>query len=233
MTGRSVDLSAAVPCKRTKQTGAPDSAAATGTAANGAEPALPFAGGAAAGRDNVDNSDDGDDGERTVQFADRLEYVAAVINARMNESKRQFEALRRGLVSSVPSSVLGLKTWQQLELDVCGNPTITVEDIRVQCRFEEGVQEGTLVPYLFEALEKFSTRDLSQFLRFVTGRKRLPAQVVVARGNGVPNGLPTSATCANTLYLPVYTSAVQLEARLRYAVYNCVAIDTDTAPRTE
>ena len=188
-------------------------------------------GGGSINRNNNDG-DGADDGERTVRYEDRLAYVAAVIHTRMNECKLQFDALRRGLVSSIPSSVLALKTWQQLELDVCGNPTITVEDIRVQCRFEEGVQQGQLVPFLFDALGKFSTRDLSQFLRFVTGRKRLPARVVVARGNGVPNGLPTSATCANTLYLPVYTSAAQLEARLRYAIYNCVAIDTDTAPRT-
>ena len=36
-------------------------------------------------------------------------------------------------------------------------------------------------------------------------------------------------SCAR--YLPPYETAEVLEAKLRYAIYNCVAIDTDTAPR--
>ncbi len=40
-------------------------------------------------------------------------------------------------------------------------------------------------------------------------------------------GLPTSATCSNTLYLPKYRSVAVAVDRLRYAAYNCVAIDTD------
>ena len=60
----------------------------------------------------------------------------------------------------------------------------------------------------------------------------MPARVVISVDkSATANDLPKSATCANTLYLPMYPSVDVFEAKLRYAVYNCVAIDTDTAPR--
>jgi len=40
---------------------------------------------------------------------------------------------------------------------------------------EEMRKEDQRVKYLWEVLEKFSNEDRSRFLRFVTGRRRLPA----------------------------------------------------------
>lgn len=47
---------------------------------------------------------------------------------------------------------------------------------------EELEQEDTKVKYLWEALENFSNEDRSRFVRFVTGRRRLPAQIHVFSG---------------------------------------------------
>lgn len=74
------------------------------------------------------------------------------------------------------------------------------------------------------------TSDRSQFLRFVSGRKRLPIQMTIAPGLDNPDALPSSATCANTLYLPSYPTADILAQKLKYAIYNCIAIDNDTNP---
>lgn len=46
-------------------------------------------------------------------------------------------------------------------------------------------------------------------------------------------GLPESSTCSSTLFLPSYSSAKVCEEKLRYAVYNCPAIDTDMNPWEE
>jgi len=40
---------------------------------------------------------------------------------------------------------------------------------------EEMRKDDQRVKYLWEVLEKFSNEDRSRFLRFVTGRRRLPA----------------------------------------------------------
>jgi E3 ubiquitin-protein ligase HECTD3 len=78
-------------------------------------------------------------------------------------------------------------------------------------------------------LEKFSNEDRSRFLRFVSGRRRLPATVHVLAGDGT-DVLPTASTCGSAIILPNYTSAKVMEEKLRYAAYNCIAIDTDIGP---
>lgn len=47
------------------------------------------------------------------------------------------------------------------------------------------------------------------------------------------DALPESSTCSSTLFLPHYASAKVCEEKLRYAAYNCVAIDTDMSPWEE
>lgn len=39
-------------------------------------------------------------------------------------------ALRAGLLRVVPQAVLDLLTWQQLERKVCGNPELTVDNVK-------------------------------------------------------------------------------------------------------
>lgn len=42
----------------------------------------------------------------------------------------QIAAMRAGLLRVVPQPVLDLLTWQQLEKKVCGDPEITVAELR-------------------------------------------------------------------------------------------------------
>ncbi|KAG2461844.1 HECD3 ligase, partial [Polypterus senegalus] len=116
-----------------------------------------------------------------VQYEDRKEFIQLVQKARLEESCEQIAAIQRGLMKVVPQAVLDLLTWQELEKKVCGDPEITVE-----------------------ALKRL--KDRSRFLRFVTGRSRLPAPIYI---------------------FPDKQGAKVCEEKLRYAAYNCVAIDTD------
>lgn len=47
------------------------------------------------------------------------------------------------------------------------------------------------------------------------------------------DSLPEAATCSSTLFLPEYSSARVAEEKIRYAAYNCLAIDTDVSPWEE
>ena len=81
---------------------------------------------------------------------------------------------------------------------------------------------------------RFSNEDRSRFLRFVTGRRRLPTPLYVCADRGeIKDALPESSTCSNTLFLPNYSSVKIAEEKLRYAAYNCIAIDTDMSPWDE
>lgn len=169
--------------------------------------------------------------ERWVTYDDRLEYCELVKQVRLKESEKQVAAIRDGLTQVVPSQVLSLLTWQELEQRVCGNPEISVAALKQSSRYDSDLSESSpRVRLLWQALEEFTNEERSRLLRFITGRRRLPVTVYIDSHDGNSDSLPTSATCSNTLYLPNYTTVEQSIEKLRYAAYNCVAIDTDMSP---
>ena len=62
-----------------------------------------------------------------MQFSDRREYARLAEWARLNENREQISALKRGLYSVLPSSVLSLFTATELERVICGVPFIDVD----------------------------------------------------------------------------------------------------------
>ena len=173
----------------------------------------------------------GEDGDKTlVSYDSRIEYCKLAKESRMNESKEQIKAIKDGLTKVVPTEVLNLLTWQELETKICGNPEISVEALKKSARYDSMLNENSpRVKVMWEALEKFNNDDRSRFLRFITGRRRLPCTIFIDSAEG-SSKLPTSATCSNVLYLPKYDNVEEAVDRLKYAAYNCVAIDTDMTP---
>ncbi|PIK42263.1 putative E3 ubiquitin-protein ligase HECTD3 [Apostichopus japonicus] len=169
-----------------------------------------------------------------VNFDERIEYCKMVETTRMSESKKQIEALRKGLLKVVPQAVLDLLTWQELETKICGDPDVSVEALLKTTILEDLEQSSTRVKMFWEALGNFTNEDRSRFLRFVTGRRRLPTPLYIcADKEGKTDILPESSTCTNTLFLPSYSDVKIAEEKLRYAAYNCVAIDADMSPWDE
>lgn len=115
--------------------------------------------------------------------------------------------MQAGLLKVVPQAVLDLLTWQELEKKVCGDPEVTVDALRKLTRFEDFEPSDTRVQYFWEALNNFTNEDRSRFLRFVTGRSRLPARIYIypdKLGYETTDALPESSTCSSTLFLPHY-----------------------------
>ncbi|XP_072199056.1 E3 ubiquitin-protein ligase HECTD3-like isoform X2 [Excalfactoria chinensis] len=163
-----------------------------------------------------------------VRFEDRKEFIRLVQKARLEESKEQVAAIRAGLLRVVPQAVLDLLTWQQLERKVCGIPEVTVDELKKYITFEDF--ESYRVQQFWDALKNFTSEDLSRFLKFVTGRSRLPVQLTIYPDRSLPERLdmmPEASTCSCTMYLPKYSSVKMCEELLRFAVYNCMSIDTD------
>lgn len=173
--------------------------------------------------------------DKFVDYEDRTEYIRLVRNCRMGEGKLQIEAIRRGLLKVLSQAVLDLLTWQELERRVCGDPDLTVEALKKCMHYEDINENDRRVKFLWKALENFTNDDRSRFLRFVTGRRRLPAPLFICPGRSSvqADSLPEAATCSSTLFLPEYSSAKVAEEKIRYAAYNCLAIDTDVSPWEE
>lgn len=168
---------------------------------------------------------------RVVKPGERQEYAALVRRSRMTEFTKQVQAMKEGLMTVVPESVLALLTWGNLERGVCGDRDISLAHLKGACKYgDDWTDSCDSVKHLWTVLSQFSSTERSRFLRFVTGRKRPPAPFTVAKAGGDKDGLPHASTCASTLFLPEYSSAAVAKEKLSYAISNCVAIDTDTSP---
>jgi hypothetical protein len=175
-----------------------------------------------------------------VTFDNRHEFVDLVIKTRLNESARQLQAIQKGLGTVVPLRMLGLFSWLDLEILVCGNPHIDIEALRRHTHYNQLSAGHPLVKYLFDALHSFTMEERQLFLRFVWGRNRLPASDSDWSGHFTVNFLPTASdeslpishTCFFSIDLPNYSSAEVLKKKVLYAIYNCTAIDVDFNPNS-
>ncbi|KAF0297934.1 putative E3 ubiquitin-protein ligase HERC1 [Amphibalanus amphitrite] len=176
-------------------------------------------------------------GGRTLRVtaATRREYVRRAVLYRLHEMDLQVSAVREGMSWMVPVPLLSLLTGQQLEQLVCGLPTISVPLLKTIVRYRELDEQHPLAQWLWAVLDSFSDSERVLFMRFVSGRSRLPANLAdlsqrfqVMKVDKPTDGLPTAQTCFFQLRLPQYSSQEMLADRLRYAINNCRFIDMDS-----
>lgn len=168
-----------------------------------------------------------------VKYQDRLEYIELVKKARIHESDKQLNALKNGLESVVSRHILSLHTGFELEKKICGSPEISIEDLKMSIEYDDLHPTSNRVKFFWEAMNNFTDDERSKFVRFVTGRKRLPVKILFCPSDQPVTSFPDSSTCNCTLFFPNYTSAKMAEEKLKYAIYNCVAIDTDISSYDE
>lgn len=107
-------------------------------------------------------------------FDTRVEWAELVEKARMNESRKQVEAVRKGLTLVVPEGVLNLLTWREIETLVCGKPILDLDLLKQNTVYRGCSETDALIEFFWRALAEFSPEERSMYLRFVWGRSRLP-----------------------------------------------------------
>uniref|UniRef100_A0A1A7WGI3 HECT-type E3 ubiquitin transferase n=1 Tax=Iconisemion striatum TaxID=60296 RepID=A0A1A7WGI3_9TELE len=169
-----------------------------------------------------------------LTFSNRKEYVERAIEYRLHEIDRQVAAVREGMSWIVPVPLLSLLTAKQLEQMVCGMPEICCNVLKKVVRYREVDEQHSLVQWFWQTLEEFSNEERVLFMRFVSGRSRLPANTAdisqrfqIMKVDRPYDSLPTSQTCFFQLRLPPYSTQAVMAERLRYAINNCRSIDMD------
>ncbi|XP_068430797.1 probable E3 ubiquitin-protein ligase HERC1 isoform X3 [Clinocottus analis] len=170
----------------------------------------------------------------SLTFANRTEYVERALDYRLHEMDSQVAAVREGMSAIIPVPLLSLLTAQQLEQLVCGLPEVSVEMLKKLVRYRDITESHQLVGWFWQSLEEFTNEERVLFLRFVSGRSRLPSNPAditqkfqIIKVDRPVNGLPTAQTCFFLFRLPPYTSQAILAERLRYSIHNCPSIDMD------
>ncbi|XP_031681979.1 probable E3 ubiquitin-protein ligase HERC1 isoform X1 [Oncorhynchus kisutch] len=170
----------------------------------------------------------------SLTFSNKSDYVERTLDYRLHEMDRQVAAVREGMSSIIPVPLLSLLTARQLEQLVCGLPEVSVEMLKKVVRYRDITDSHQLIGWLWQSLEEFANEERVLFLRFVSGRSRLPSNPAditqkfqIIKVDRPVNGLPTAQTCFFQLRLPPYTSQAILAERLRYSIHNCPSIDMD------
>ncbi|XP_031715964.1 probable E3 ubiquitin-protein ligase HERC1 isoform X3 [Anarrhichthys ocellatus] len=170
----------------------------------------------------------------SLTYANRTEYVERALDYRLHEMDSQVAAVREGMSTIIPVPLLSLLTAQQLEQLVCGLPEVSVEMLKKLVRYRDITESHQLIGWFWQSLEEFTNEERVLFLRFVSGRSRLPSNPAdvtqkfqIIKVDRPVNGLPTAQTCFFLFRLPPYTSQAVLAERLRYSIHNCPSIDMD------
>ena len=80
-----------------------------------------------------------------------------------------------GLIIPVP--LLGLTTGGQLEVAVCGEKELDIQILKKVAKYRDCSAGDTLIHWLWDSLENFTNDEKILFLRFTSGRSRLPSKV--------------------------------------------------------
>lgn len=137
-----------------------------------------------------------------VTIDSRLRYCDLAIEYRLQEFDDACEAIEEGLTQLIPSRALKLLNWDQLELLVCGNPTVDLEILKSKTEYHNwpGGANHPTVKMFWKVLESFSDVYRSLFIRFVWGRSRLPPLKIwkrtfkLVRKEGSLDNLPVAHT---------------------------------------
>jgi len=116
-----------------------------------------------------------------VTYAQRHEYAARAIAARLSESALLLSCIREGLLSVIPRQCLRLLSWRELELRVCGRPTVDLSVLESHTVYSGGyTRSSPHIEWFWSILRDFSAQELASFLQFCWARSRLPADEAAA-----------------------------------------------------
>ena len=170
----------------------------------------------------------------------RHEYIQLMLKHMiLDKVNPQLAQFLRGLYDVIPHPLLSVFDFKELELVICGLPTIDVQDwfhnTNYAGVFADKAKAGgrhDVIQWFWEFVESLSEEQRARMLQFVTGTSRVPVQGFAALqgydGNlrkfcvdSLPKSkglLPHAHTCFNRIDLPVYKSKEDLEKYVNMAI---------------
>ena len=168
--------------------------------------------------------------DTSVTLNNRTQYVELAMAYKSEEGTKQIESIRQGILDVLPVALLNLSNSNELEEHVCGQREVDVDLLIKNATYGRRLSVNcNVVENFWAALKTFSQSDLHSFLRFITGRPRLPlgksVSILIDSIDEPKDGLPESHTCSSLICLPPYSSAESMRKQLLYGVRNCDTTD--------
>ena len=170
-----------------------------------------------------------------VNLDNLQEYIELSKEKRINEFKNQFKYLKKGFYSVISLDILQVLNWTQLEEMVCGIKKLDIRDFKEHTEYEGFNIDDNTIKWFWEWFEETSEKNRIKYLKFVSGRSRLPKSglgfkyrhIVSKMFGDNKNSFPKSITCFFKLNLPTYDNKEIFVEKILYAIINCEEIDTD------
>ena len=168
-----------------------------------------------------------------VNEKNKFDYVQKLCYKKLYENiKEQLDSLLKGLNSIIPSNLISIFNYREIELVISGLPTIDLNDWKKNTIYENYNEESEIIKNFWKIIESYDNDERAEFLQFVTGSSKIPLEGFgYLQGIGGINKfkiskvfernfdrLPTAHTCTNQLDLPEYPSLEILEERLNKAI---------------
>ncbi|KAL3822837.1 hypothetical protein ACHAXA_011474 [Cyclostephanos tholiformis] len=177
-------------------------------------------------------------GDVTVTNDNLPEFLEANLKYHlMDRVKPQLTELLLGFYDVIPESLLTIFDFQELELLMCGVPTMDIDDWMANTSYtglfhQTGANTMTCQWFWEVVRDEFNQETRARLLQFVTGTSGVPSRgfsVLQGNDNSIRlfclHGInkkesfyPRSHTCFNRLDLPVYDSKEELREKLKIAI---------------
>mmetsp|Transcript_15912 Transcript_15912/g.26674 ORF Transcript_15912/g.26674 Transcript_15912/m.26674 type:complete len:445 (-) Transcript_15912:1914-3248(-) len=158
----------------------------------------------------------------------KFEYITLLVRHKLVDSiQQQVDAFKKGLFQVIPAPALcSLFDENELELLICGLPSIDVRDLKANTQYLGGYTAySPQIRWFWEIVGAYSSEQKAKLLQFITGTTKVPPGGFANRKVTIigidlhnPHRLPSSATCFDQLLLPRYKDRSTLAARLLTAV---------------
>ncbi|WAR27034.1 HUWE1-like protein [Mya arenaria] len=158
----------------------------------------------------------------------KYDYVKYVCQMKMTGAiRQQLNAFMEGFYDIIPKKLISIFNEQELELLICGLPTIDIDDLKSNTEYHKYQQTSLQIQWFWRALRSFDQADRARFLQFVTGTSKVPLQgfahlegmngtqkFQIHRDDRSTDRLPAAHTCFNQLDLPAYeTNSIEIRVR--------------------
>jgi len=179
-----------------------------------------------------------------ITYQNAKQFCASFVRFRLSEFNEQCDAIRRGLATVVPISLLSLFSWQEIERMVAGS-SFNVDLLEDMTDYSGCSRTDEFIQHFWRMLrERFSDAERQRFLQFVWGRSRMPTSrdtwgeqrfsiSRLDRGGDANRQLPVSHTCFFSVEMPAYTSLDIMTQKVLLAINNTGVIDGDSSRQHE
>ena len=179
---------------------------------------------------------------KKVTYDNLSEFINLYKKFLLSEYDSQISFIRSGLFDNLTKNskknFSSLISSQDLEDFITGIPKLDIQLLREKTSNESYEPNSKVILNFWKALESFTEEEKSLYLKFVSGRTRLPDarsinfvhKIQKLNKRNPDDYMPTSTTCYFTLNLPEYSTYEILRDKLRYVIHNCNSIDADFVP---